>query len=29
MRWQQRTGQSPALCDDELAGRTRYALEDA
>lgn len=29
MRWQQRTGQSAALCDDELAGRTRYALEDA
>ena len=29
MRWQQRTGRSAALCDDELAGRTRYALEDA
>jgi len=28
-RWQQRTGQQPALCDDELAGRARYALEDA
>ncbi|HKV50504.1 MAG TPA: class IV adenylate cyclase [Gemmatimonadaceae bacterium] len=29
MRWQLRTGQSAALCDDELAGRRRYALEDA
>jgi adenylate cyclase class IV len=29
MRWQRRTGQEPALCDDELAGRRRYALEDA
>lgn len=29
MRWQGRTGQQPALCDDELAGRVRYALEDA
>lgn len=29
MRWRQRTGQEPALCDDELAGRARYALEDA
>lgn len=29
MRWQQRTGQSAALCDDELAGRRLYALEDA
>lgn len=28
-RWQRRTGQEPALCDDELAGRVRYALEDA
>jgi len=29
MRWQRRTGQEPALCDDELTGRVRYALEDA
>lgn len=29
MRWQRRTGQEPALCDDELTGRARYALEDA
>ena len=29
MRWQRRTGREPALCDDELAGRARYALEDA
>jgi len=29
LRWQRRTGQVAALCDDELAGRARYALEDA
>lgn len=29
MRWQRRTGQEPALCDDEMTGRARYALEDA
>jgi len=29
LRWQRRTGQEAALCDDELAGRVRYALEDA
>lgn len=28
-RWQQRTGGEPALCDDELAGRARFELEDA
>jgi hypothetical protein len=29
VRWQRRTGQEPALCDDELAGRVHFELEDA
>jgi predicted adenylyl cyclase CyaB len=28
-RWQERTGESAALCDRELAGEHPYALEDA
>ena len=28
-RWQERTGESAALCDRELAGEQPYALEDA
>ena len=28
-RWQERTGQSAALCDRELRGEHRYALDDA
>jgi len=28
-RWQERTGESPALCDRELSGEHPYALEDA
>jgi predicted adenylyl cyclase CyaB len=28
-RWQERTGQSAALCDRELSGEHPYALEDA
>ena len=28
-RFEHRTGQQAALCDDELAGRVRYAVEDA
>ena len=28
-RFEQRTGEQASLCDDELAGRVRYAVEDA
>lgn len=28
-RFQERTGELAALCDDELAGKVRYAVEDA
>jgi predicted adenylyl cyclase CyaB len=28
-RFEQRTGELAALCDDELAGKVRYAVEDA
>lgn len=27
-RWRERTGQQPALSDDELTGRAQYSLED-